>query len=115
LDAYSAAEAEVFGQVALITVTPDIALHLYIKAASRALPAMRLMKQKKAIAPIMDEFKRCPAATCIALASNIRTMVAVGDRGQELYDLHSYLVNRSEIYCDHTLPRLATLVGRGTQ
>ncbi len=39
-----AAEAEVFGKVALIIVTSDVALHLDGKAASRAPPAMRLMK-----------------------------------------------------------------------
>ncbi|MFM7984338.1 MAG: hypothetical protein ACKPKO_33940, partial [Candidatus Fonsibacter sp.] len=43
-DAYRAAKAEVFGKVALVIVTPDMALHSYGKAASRGLPAMRLME-----------------------------------------------------------------------
>ncbi|MFM7986627.1 MAG: hypothetical protein ACKPKO_45660, partial [Candidatus Fonsibacter sp.] len=66
-----------------------MALNLHGKAASRGLPAMRLMKQKTAIALIMDEIQRCPAETYIALASKIRTMVVVGDRGQELYHLQA--------------------------
>ncbi|MFM7980268.1 MAG: hypothetical protein ACKPKO_13215, partial [Candidatus Fonsibacter sp.] len=59
-DAYKAAEAEGFGEVTLIIVTPDKALRLYGKDASRGLPAMRLMKQKKAIALTMDEIQWCP-------------------------------------------------------
>ena len=87
--AYRAAEAEVFGKVALIIVTPGMALHLYGKAASHGFPATRLMQQKTAVALIMDETQRCPAETYIALAINIRTMVAVGDCGQDLYDLQA--------------------------
>ncbi|MFM7989317.1 MAG: hypothetical protein ACKPKO_59385 [Candidatus Fonsibacter sp.] len=73
--------------MALIIDSPDMALHLYGKAASRGLPATRLMQQNTASAIIMEEIQRCPAETCIALAITIRTMVVVGDRGQELYDL----------------------------
>ena len=46
---------------------------------------MRLMRLKKAIALSMDEMQRCPAETYVALASKVRTVVAVGDSGQELY------------------------------
>ncbi|MFM7983085.1 MAG: hypothetical protein ACKPKO_27560 [Candidatus Fonsibacter sp.] len=38
-DAYRAAEAEVFGQVALIIVTPDMALHLLIRQGRLTWPA----------------------------------------------------------------------------
>ncbi|MFM7981837.1 MAG: hypothetical protein ACKPKO_21215 [Candidatus Fonsibacter sp.] len=74
-DEYKTAEAEVFGTIARITVTPDMALHLYGKAASRGLPAMWLMQQKTAIALIVDKIQRCPAETRIASATNIKTMV----------------------------------------
>ena len=77
-----AAEAEVSGKVTLIVVTPDVALHLHGKAPSRGLPTMRLVQKKKAIAPITDETPKCSAKTYTALAINIKTMVAVGDRVQ---------------------------------
>ncbi|MFM7989564.1 MAG: hypothetical protein ACKPKO_60640, partial [Candidatus Fonsibacter sp.] len=57
-NACKATEAEAFGKVTLITVTPDMALHLYGQAASRGSPAMRLVKQRKAIALIMDKTPR---------------------------------------------------------
>ena len=43
------------------------------------------MRLKKTIALIMDEIQRCPAETDVAVTSKVRTAVAVGDRGQELY------------------------------
>ena len=54
---YLATEAEACAKVALVIVTTDVALNIYGKAASHGSPAMRLMKQKKAIAPILDEIQ----------------------------------------------------------
>ena len=88
-EVYQTAEAEAFGKVALVIVTTDVALNIYGKAASHGSPAMRLMKQKKAIALILDEIQRCPIETYVALASHNKTVVAVGDRGQEIYPFSS--------------------------
>ena len=53
---HRASEAEAFGKVALVIVTTDVALNIFGKAASSGSPAMRLMRLKKPIALIMDEF-----------------------------------------------------------
>jgi len=86
--AYGQAEAEALGKVAVVLVTTDVALKLCGKAANAGSPAARLMKKKQPAALIMDEMQRCPAETYLALASHHTTLVAVGDRGQELYPLN---------------------------
>ena len=40
---------------------------------------------KKSTALILDEMQRCPIETFCALGSQHDTVVAVGDRGQEIY------------------------------
>jgi hypothetical protein len=108
-EAYGVAEAEALGKVALVLVTTDVALKIYGKAASGGSPAMRLMKQKKATALIMDEIQRCPAETYIALASRNTTVVAVGDRGQELYPLvpQDRGVLQVQTFANHARPSFA--------
>ncbi|MFM7984406.1 MAG: hypothetical protein ACKPKO_34285, partial [Candidatus Fonsibacter sp.] len=49
-----------------------------------------LMKQKKANALILDEIQRCPIEAHAALASHIKTVVAVGDCWQEIYPFASF-------------------------
>ncbi|MFM7985683.1 MAG: hypothetical protein ACKPKO_40860, partial [Candidatus Fonsibacter sp.] len=83
-EVYLATEAEAFGKVALVIVTTDVALNIYGKDGSHGSPAVRLTKQKKVIALIMDEIRMCLAETYAALANKIKTVVAVGERGQEL-------------------------------
>ncbi len=43
--------------------------------------------EDKPVAIIMDEVQRCPVETYVALGSQAPTVIAVGDRGQELYPL----------------------------
>ncbi|MFM7979707.1 MAG: hypothetical protein ACKPKO_10360 [Candidatus Fonsibacter sp.] len=59
-EVYQTAEAEAFGKLALVIVTTDVALHIYGKPASHGSPAMRLMKQKKASALILDKIQKVP-------------------------------------------------------
>jgi hypothetical protein len=87
-EAYEQEEAVALAKVAVVLVTTDVALKLCGKAANPGSPAARLLKKKQPAALIMDEMQRCPAETYLALASNHTTLVAVGDRGQELYPLH---------------------------
>jgi hypothetical protein len=86
--AYVRAEADALGKVAVVLVTTDVALKLCGKAANAGSPSARLMKKKQPAALIMDEMQRCPAETYLALSSHHTTLVAVGDRGQELYPLN---------------------------
>ena len=43
------------------------------------------MTRKQSSALILDEMQRCPVETFCALGSRHDTVVAVGDRGQEVY------------------------------
>ena len=71
--------------MALVIVARGVALNIFGKAASSGSLAMRLMRLKKAIVLIMNNIQRYPAETHVDLASKVRTAVAVGDRGHELY------------------------------
>ena len=84
-EAFRVATQEALEKVALLVVSTDMALNIYAKAAVPTLPAMRLMQRKKAMALMMEAVQRCPIETYVALASRRKTLVAVGDRGQELY------------------------------
>ena len=85
--AYADGEALAFAKIALVLVTTDVALKIFAGAAASGSPAARLLKKKKPLAVIMDEVQRCPVETYVALGSQTSTVIAVGDRGQELYPL----------------------------
>ena len=69
----------------MLVVTPDVALKIFDRAAVPGLPAAKLMARKQSSALILDEMQRCPTETFCALGSRYETVVAVGDRGQEIY------------------------------
>ena len=85
--AYQSAVEAALQKVAVVLTTTDAALKIFAKSANSSSPAARVMKKKRPLAIIMDEMQRCPAETYVALASRHTTLVAVGDRGQELYPL----------------------------
>lgn len=85
---YGAEEAAITG-ICVVMVTTDVGLKLLGKTASPNSPAARVLKKKRSTALIMDEIQRCPSETYLALASHHPTVVAVGDRGQELHPLVS--------------------------
>ena len=85
--AYADGEAAAFAKVAVVLVTTDVALKIFGKAAASGSPAARLLRKKRPVAIIMDEVQRCPVETYVALGSQAPTVIAVGDRGQELYPL----------------------------
>ena len=82
--AYLEAEEAAFRQVAVLLVTTDVALKIFGRASTPGSPAARLMK-KRSTALILDEMQRCPIETFCALGSQHDTVVAVGNRGQEIY------------------------------
>ena len=84
-EAYSEAEAACLRRVAVLLVTTDVALKIFGRAATPGSPAAKLMKQKQSSSLILDEMQRCPVETFCALGSRHDTVVAVGDRGQEIY------------------------------
>ena len=85
--ACSEAEAAALRRVAVLLATTDVALKIVGRAATPGSPAARLLKQRKAAALILDEAQLCPIETFCALGSRHDTVVAVGDRGQEVYPL----------------------------
>ena len=113
-EAYDQEEAVALGKVAVALVTTDVALKLWGKAANPGSPAARLMKKKQPTALIMDEMQRCPAETYLALASNHTTLVAVGDRGQELYPLHVQQPCRGG-HADRRIIQVQTFLGQSRQ
>ena len=82
--AYLEAEEAAFRQVAVLLVTTDVALNVFGRANTPGSPAARLMTTKSS-ALILDEMQRCPIETFCALGSRHDTVVAVGDRGKEIY------------------------------
>ena len=85
--ACSKAEVAALRRVAVLLATTDVALKIFGRAATPGSPAARLLKQRKSATLILDEVQRCPLETFCALGSRHDTVVAVGDRGQEIYPL----------------------------
>ena len=83
--AYAEAEETAFRRIAVLLVTTDVALKILGRMATPGSPAARLLRLKPSSALILDEMQRCPIETFCALASRHDTVVAVGDRGQEIY------------------------------
>ena len=71
-------------RVAVLLVTGDVALKIFGRCATPGSPAARLMREKQSTALLLDEMQRCPVETFCALGSRHDTVVAVGDRGQEV-------------------------------
>ncbi len=91
-------------------MTTGVALNMYGKAVSHGSPAMRLMKPKKAMACILNAIQRCPIETYVALARHNKTVVAVGDRGQEIYPCSSSEQTGLQVqtFANLTRPTVAT-------
>ena len=83
--AYSEAEEAAPRRVAVLVVTMDVAPKIFGRAAAAASPAAKLLRRQQSSALILDEMPRCPIETFCALGSRHDTVVAVGDRGQEIY------------------------------
>ena len=83
--AHSEAAAAALHRVAVLLLTTDVALKIFGRAATPGSPAARLMRENQPTALLLGEMQRCPVEAFCALGSRHDTVVAVGDRGQDIY------------------------------
>ena len=86
-EAYAQGADVAIQNIAVLLTTTDVALKLFGGLASKSMPAARVAKAQRAHALLMDEVQRVPLETFLALALQVPTVCAFGDRSQKCHSL----------------------------